>query len=265
MISREIHLVRHPQGAPRLSDFRLVETVVPEPRDDQVLVHNRYFALAAVMRTLMSGVEIGMPLGTYRPGQVLFGSAIGEVVDAGPAAPDGLRFGDLVMHHYGWREYVVEAADRFRRLDPGTLPDPILHLGQGLTAYAGLLRVALPDGIDVCFDNVGGEQLAAAIELARPGARYALCGALDNQLGGRSAAVSVDPVELIGRRLTLSGFHVADHRDLQEPWLEDFSGWLREGRIDVPRVVVPGLDAAPAALISLLSGGYTGMVVVAIG
>ncbi|GAA3599711.1 NADP-dependent oxidoreductase [Nonomuraea rosea] len=334
MISTEIHLVRHPEGEPSLSDFRLVETPLPPLRDDQVLVRNRCFALAAVMRTLMSGADIGMPLGTYRPGHALFGSALGEVVDAGDAGVTGLRAGDLVMHHYGWRDYVVESAARFRPVPADTLPDPALHLNQGLTAYTGLVRVAAirpgdtvfvsgaagavgtmagqiarlkgagrvigsagsaaklglltdrlgydaafdyhdtpvadrlreaaPDGIDVYFDNVGGEQLAAAVELARPGARFALCGALRDQLGGTSAAVAVDPVEMIGKRLTLAGFHVADHRDLQGPWLEDFGGWLRDGLIEVPQTVVSGLQAAPGALLSLLRGEYAGMVVVSV-
>ncbi|WP_433429009.1 zinc-binding dehydrogenase [Nonomuraea sp. CA-141351] len=334
MISREIHLVRHPEGKPRLSDFRLVETSLSALGDDQVLVRNRYFALAAVMRTLMSGADIGMPLGTYRPGHALFGSALGEVVDAGRAAKCNLRAGDLVLHHYGWRDYVVESAARFRRVPPDALPDPILHLNQGLTAYAGLIRVArmrpgdivfvsgaagavgtmagqiarlkeagrvigsagspaklelltgrlgydaafdhhdspvvdrlreaAPDGIDVYFDNVGGEQLAAALELARPGARFALCGALKDQLGDTSAAVPVDPAEMIGKRLTMAGFHVADHRDLHAAWSEDFGGWLRAGRIEVPQVVVPGLEAAPGALLSLLRGEYAGMVVVSV-
>ncbi|GAA3599308.1 hypothetical protein GCM10022419_098810 [Nonomuraea rosea] len=91
MISREIHLVRHPDGEPRLADFRLVEVPLPALGDDQVLVRNRYFALAAVMRTLMTGADIGMPLGTYRPGHALFGSALGEVIDAGPAARSTLN------------------------------------------------------------------------------------------------------------------------------------------------------------------------------
>ncbi|MFC5830972.1 zinc-binding dehydrogenase [Nonomuraea insulae] len=334
MISREIHLVRHPEGEPGLADFRLVETPLPALGDGQVLVRNRYFALAAVMRTLMTGADIGMPLGTYRPGHALFGSALGEVVDVGTAADGDLRPGDLVMHHYGWRDHVVESAERFRRVPAGALPDPTLHLNQGLTAYAGLVRVAAirpgdivfvsgaagavgtmagqiarlkgagrvigsagspdklklltgrlgydaafdyheppvldrlreaaPDGIDVYFDNVGGEQLAAALELARPGARFALCGALQDQLGGTSAAVLVDPAEMIGKRLTLAGFHVADHRDLQGPWLQDFGGWVRAGRIEVPQVVVPGLEAAPGALLSLLRGEYAGMVVVSV-
>ncbi|GAA2214280.1 NADP-dependent oxidoreductase [Nonomuraea monospora] len=334
MISREIHLVRHPEGEPCLTDFRLVQTPLPALRDDHVLVRNRYFALAAVMRTLMTGADIGMPLGAYRPGRPLFGSALGEVIDVGPAADGDLRPGDLVLHHYGWRDHVAEAAARFRRVPTGVLPDPVLHLNQGLTAYAGLVEVArlrpgdtvfvsgaagavgtmagqiarlkgagrvigsagspaklelltgglgydaafdyhdlpiasrlreiAPEGIDVCFDNVGGDQLAAALELARPGARFALCGALQDQLGGTSAAVRLDPAEMIGKRVTLAGLHVADHRDLQGPWLQDFRDWLRAGVIEVPQTVVPGLEAAPAALLSLLRGEFAGMVVVSL-
>jgi NADPH-dependent curcumin reductase CurA len=57
---------------------------------------------------------------------------------------------------------------------------------------------------------------------------------------------------------------VADHRDLQRPWLEEFDGWVRARRIEVPQVVVPGLEAAPGALLSLLRGQYAGMVVVSL-
>ncbi|MEV0347595.1 hypothetical protein AB0H88_17660 [Nonomuraea sp. NPDC050680] len=94
------------------------------------------------------------------------------------------------------------------------------------------MREAASDGIDIYFDNVGGEHLAATTEMARPGARFALCGALKDQLGSTSAAIPVDPTEMIGKRLTLARFHVASHRDLQRPWLEDFGDWVRAERIE---------------------------------
>ncbi|MFI6502944.1 hypothetical protein [Nonomuraea typhae] len=70
---------------------------------------------------------------------------------------------------------------------------------------------------------------------------------------------------MIGKRVTVAGFRVSGHRDLQRPWLEDFGGWVRTGLIEVPQVVVPGQEeAAPGALLPLLCGEYAGMAMVSL-
>ncbi|MFT2015503.1 zinc-binding dehydrogenase [Streptomyces sp. 796.1] len=120
--------------------------------------------------------------------------------------------------------------------------------------HTGSMADAAPAGVDAVLDTVGGQQLREAVQLARPGARIALCGALAHQLGGDPPAVELDLMTLIGKRITLRGFTASDHPHLHEEW---HRLGLRE-----PFTVVDGLDRAPQALIDLLAGRYAGGLVV---
>ncbi|MDX3452738.1 NADP-dependent oxidoreductase [Streptomyces sp. ME02-8801-2C] len=133
-----------------------------------------------------------------------------------------------------------------------------------------LARLA-PDGIDVYFDNVGGEQLAAALHALRTGGRVALCGMM-SQFGGnhenhenqRSADIN-QLIQAVLKRLTLRGFIVRDHDDLRAEFERRVAGWLTEGRITARETVVDGLENAPGALLSLLGGGNVGKMLVRLG
>ncbi|WP_219464384.1 MDR family NADP-dependent oxidoreductase [Nonomuraea rhizosphaerae] len=132
---REIRLLTTPTGLPRPEDFEIAEAPVPAPAEGEVLLRNRFFHVFAALRSLLAGGVKGAPFPPVRPGDALFGPAIGEVV----SAPDGsgLRPGELVFHWLGWREYAVSPVGQCVPLGD-TLPDPVAHLSQGLTAYAAL-------------------------------------------------------------------------------------------------------------------------------
>jgi len=125
-----------------------------------------------------------------------------------------------------------------------------------------LLAEAAPDGVDVYFDNVGGDHLEAALALMRQSGRIALCGAVsiynatDPPPGPRTLPAA------IGKRLTLRGFIVSDHFDRFPDFVRDVGGWLREGRIRYRETVVEGIENAPEAFIGLLRGENTGKMVV---
>ncbi|WP_327320207.1 NADP-dependent oxidoreductase [Streptomyces sp. NBC_01235] len=124
-----------------------------------------------------------------------------------------------------------------------------------------LARLA-PDGIDVYFDNVGGEQLAAALHALRTGGRVALCGMM-SQFGGDRRTVDINHlIQAVLKRLTLCGFIVRDHEDLRPEFERRVAGWLAEGRITPRETVVDGLDNAAGALLSLLGGGNVGKMLV---
>jgi hypothetical protein len=129
-------------------------------------------------------------------------------------------------------------------------------------AVADLLATAAPDGIDVFFDNVGGEHLEAAIGAFRTYGRAALCGSISSY-----NAVSAPPGPrnlslVVGKRLSLRGFIVGDHADLRPEFVTAVSGWLRDGSLVARETVVEGLDSAVEAFRALLSGGNTGKMVV---
>ncbi|UUU36443.1 NADP-dependent oxidoreductase [Streptomyces sp. CA-210063] len=124
-----------------------------------------------------------------------------------------------------------------------------------------LARLA-PEGVDVYFDNVGGEQLAAALHALRTDGRVALCGMMSQFGGDRGPADINHLIQAVLKRLTLRGFIVRDHEDLRPEFEDRVSGWLRSGGVVARETVVDGLDNAAQALLSLLSGGNTGKMLV---
>lgn len=127
-----------------------------------------------------------------------------------------------------------------------------------------LARLA-PDGLDVYFDNVGGEQLAAALHALRPEGRIALCGMM-SQFGGERRPVDINQlIQAVLKRLTLRGFIVRDHDDLRPEFEQRVASWLAEGRITARETVVDGLENAAGALLSLLDGGNVGKMLVKLG
>jgi NADPH-dependent curcumin reductase CurA len=125
------------------------------------------------------------------------------------------------------------------------------------------LRAAAPDGIDVYFDNVGGEHLEAAIASLKPFGRAALCGAISqyndtDPTGPRNMSLCV------GKRLTLRGFIVSDHDKRFPAMAAEVSAWLRDGSLRLDETYVEGIENAPEALIGLLRGDNTGKMLVKI-
>jgi NADPH-dependent curcumin reductase CurA len=123
-----------------------------------------------------------------------------------------------------------------------------------------------PKGVDMYFDNVGGEQLRAAIEAMRAFGRIAMCGSISSGYTGGAGDV-VDNLGLaVGKRLTLRGFLVSDHGDRQPEFLADVAGMLADGRIVSRETVHDGIESAPAAFLGLFAGGdQIGKVVVSCG
>jgi NADPH-dependent curcumin reductase CurA len=332
--SRGIRLLTAPAGLPRPEHFGVSEAPLPEPGPGQLIVRNHQFLVFPGLRSLIGGEVDGVPLPPLRPGDALFGPAVGEVVSAPDDSP--LRPGDTVLHLLGWRDYAVVAAAECAPLGD-QLPTPVDHLSQGASPFGALtrlaelkpgetvfvtgaagavgslagqiarllgagrvigstgspekaerlrtelgydavvlrgtsdsiaaqLKTAAPEGIDVTLDLVGGEQLTAAVDASRPGARIAVVGALSGQFapggdGGTSPA-SLDTFRLVNQGITLRGYRGADHPDVAEEWTARFGEWLRTGAIRFPYTRIAGMDRAPEALQGLFEGRHFGAVVV---
>jgi NADPH-dependent curcumin reductase CurA len=127
------------------------------------------------------------------------------------------------------------------------------------------IRSICPKGIDVNFENVGGEIFEAALWNMRNFGRIALCGMISNynddelEPGPRGMAV------IIGRRLTIRGFIVTDHRDACVEYVQKAAGWLAEGRLNYRETVTDGIENAPQAFIDLLKGRNVGKQIVRLG
>ncbi|MFJ6619357.1 MDR family NADP-dependent oxidoreductase [Kitasatospora sp. NPDC091335] len=331
--ARVVRLTTAPSGLPTPGDFTVAEEPLPAPGPGEVLVRNRAFLAFPALRTLVGGGGTGLQVPHIRPGDALFGPALGEVLAAPEDGP--LRPGDLVTHLAGWRDHAVAEAARFTTV-PADFPDPLALVSTSSSAYGALTRTvevrpgdvalvtgaagsvgtmagqiarllgasrvigttrspakakrltdelgydavlvpgerpfaeqlaeAAPDGLDVVLDLVGGEQLTAAVDAARHGARFALVGALDGQLAperlGGDAPTVVDSFRIVTHGLTLRGFIGPDHPDLEAEWRERFAGWLRAGEITFPWTSVPGIDRAPGALTKLFTGDTFGTTIV---
>ncbi|GGM75173.1 NADP-dependent oxidoreductase [Longimycelium tulufanense] len=327
---REVRLAHRPTGWPTPETFDLVETEVPAPGPGQVLVRNLVMSVDPYMRGRMhEGPSYVEP---FQVGKALEGGAVGEVV---ASESDALRPGDVVLHALGWRDYALLDPARTAKVDPDAAPLGA-YLGvlgmPGLTAYAGLLRIAelregdvvfvsgaagavgslvgqlaklkgaarvigsagsaekvkflveelgfdtafnykdgpvheqlrkaAPDGIDVYFDNVGGEHLEAAIGALRTFGRVAACGMISMYNAVEPPPGPRNLQNIVRNRLTVRGFIVGDHDDLQEQFLREVGGWLREGKITFRETVVEGLENAADAFLGMMRGQNIGKMVV---
>jgi NADPH-dependent curcumin reductase CurA len=137
---------------------------------------------------------------------------------------------------------------------------------RGAGPVAGQLSRAAPDGIDVFLDNVGGEQLQAAVTAGRPGARFVLVGALSGQLAtrgaGAAAPAELDSFQVILKQITMRGFSAPHDPQARSEWTGRFGAWLRSGDITFPHVRITGIDQAPRAFQEMVAGQHLGTVVV---
>ncbi|MGW2523493.1 NADP-dependent oxidoreductase [Streptomyces sp. NPDC001617] len=127
---------------------------------------------------------------------------------------------------------------------------------------AGLLEAAAPDGIDVYFDNVGGEHLEAAIEAANLHARFAMCGMISIWDSTEPPTAPRNLMKIVGKRLDMRGFLVGDHYGLQQRFLAEVAPMVKERRLRYEETVVEGIRNAPQAFLDLLKGANTGKMLV---
>ena len=335
--SREWHLTRRPHGEPVDEDFALVDVELPEPDAGQVVVRNTFLSVDPYMRGRMNDAKSYVP--PFELDKAMDGEAVGVVEAVGEDAVDAtgapISVGDTVIHPLGWRTRALVPAKHARVLDTDLAPAQA-YLGvlgmPGLTAYAGLLRVAeftegdavfvsaaagavgslvgqiarlkgaarvvgsaggpekvqwlqddagfnaavdykaapirqglaeaAPEGIDVYFDNVGGDHLEAAIGALRQNGRAALCGAISVYNNTEAAPGPRNMAMIIGKRLTLRGFIVSDHRDLRPQFEAEVGQWLAEGKIAWRETVVDGIENAVEGFRGLLTGGNTGKMLI---
>jgi NADPH-dependent curcumin reductase CurA len=326
--SREVRLKSRPVGVPRAENFEVATVTLADPAPGQVQVRNTWMTVDPYMRGRMNDVKSYSP--PFALGEAMQGGAIGEVTVSNDPS---LKAGDLVQSFFGWREAFNAPAQMLQKLETHGLP-PQAFLGvagmPGLTAYAGLLRVAAlkdgdvvfvsgaagavgqivcqiaklkghtvigsaggadkvaylkeigvdhaidykaepigpalarvaPDGIDVYFDNVGGEHLEAALMSARPFGRFALCGMISQYNATDMGEGTRGLIQCVGKQLKLEGFIVSSHSDMQADFVRDMSAWTAAGKMTWRETVEDGIENAPAAFLKLFKGENLGKMLV---
>ena len=124
------------------------------------------------------------------------------------------------------------------------------------------LREAAPDGIDVYFDNVGGEHLEAAVGSLRLNGRIAVCGMISVYNDTEPAPGPRNLARLIQTRGRIEGFLVGDHGDLAGEYAQRAAGWLADGTLSLRETTVDGIENAYDAFLGVLRGDNTGKMVV---
>ncbi len=156
-------------------------------------------------------------------------------------------------------------------------PDKVRYLREELHVDAALdhraddfaeqLRAAVPDGIDIYFENVGGKVFDAVLPLLNDFARIPVCGTVAGYNTRGQPVPGPDRMpglmsQILRQRLTVRGFIQRDFVRLYPEFLREMGHWLRDGRIVFREDVVQGLEHAPQALIGLLQGRNFGKVLV---
>jgi NADPH-dependent curcumin reductase CurA len=121
------------------------------------------------------------------------------------------------------------------------------------------LRAAVPDGVDVFFDNTGGDVFEAVLFAMKNHGRIACCGAVSQYDGAPPPhGPRGIPGLIVTKRLTLRGFVVMDFAAQNDKALSDLQGWVRDGSLKVQEDIIDGLENLPGALIGLLHGENRG-------
>ncbi len=206
---------------------------------------------------------LGMPgltayVGLTRIAQVNEGDTVFVSGAAGAVGTVAAR----VARHLGAAQIVGSAGgpEKGKRLTEEFGYDAAIDYREG-KLYRQLMAAA-PGGVDVYFDNVGGDHLEAAIGAANDHARMAICGAI---AGYNATAREPGPSNLwnlVSKRLTLRGFIVLDHYDLASEYAALAAGWLADGSLPFERTVVDGFEQTIDAFLGLFGGANTGKMLV---
>ncbi len=328
-VNRQWVLAARPQGAVRESDFRLVESPVPEPADGQYVVRTMYLSLAPVMRMYMlDGAGIEAPLAI---GDVMRGRGVGRVVAS--RHPDW-RVGDVVQAKLGWQDYAVLDGSSYwmayrveQRRAPFSTALGVLGV-TGFTAFLGLtgigriaagetvlvsgaaggvgsvcghvarnlgcrvvglagtaekcrllvdtlgyhaaidyraddvparIAATCPGGVDVFFDNVGGELLDHALARLNRYGRVVLCGRISQYLKSPDEAYRLRNWHRVGQqRARMEAFFVYDLERGFARAEATMAAWIAEGRLAWAEDVLEGIEQVPRALIRLYEGRNVG-------
>ncbi|SDK58688.1 NADP-dependent oxidoreductase [Streptomyces indicus] len=124
------------------------------------------------------------------------------------------------------------------------------------------LKAAAPDGIDVYFDNVGGEHLEAAISRLNLHGRITVCGMIAQYNATEPPAAPRNLAMLIGKRLRMQGMLVSDHQDLAPQFVQEVGGWIASGALKYRETFVDGVENGVEAFLGVLRGDNTGKMIV---
>jgi NADPH-dependent curcumin reductase CurA len=281
--ARAWHLEARPQGQPVPSEFALRDLELPALGAGQLLVANEYLSVDPYMRGRMSDKKSYIE--PYQVGRPMDGPAVGRVLASNA---EGFAPGDHVVHALGWRDYaVLDAAtagavgsqvgqiaklqgagrvigsagsdEKVKLLEEEYGFDAAFNYKNGPVAEQ--LAQAAPDGIDVFFDNAGGEHLEAAIGALKLHARIVLCGMV-SQYNDEKVVGPRNLWNLLVTRSDILSFMFSEELDLQPDFVRDVGGWLAQGKLHYRETMRDGLDNTLDAFLAMMQGENIGKMIV---
>jgi len=127
------------------------------------------------------------------------------------------------------------------------------------------VKTAAPQGIDVYFENVGGEHLEVALSLMNRLGRIVACGMISQYNAVEPPPGPRNIILVVAKSLTLQGFIVSNYLDRVPSFFADMGQWIREGKIKWSETIVEGIANAPKAFLGLFTGANFGKMLVRLG
>ncbi len=124
------------------------------------------------------------------------------------------------------------------------------------------IAAAAPKGVDVYFENVGGDHLQAAIDVMRPFGRLAICGMIAQYNDETPRPGPNNLIQIVGKNLRMEGFIVSNHADMRDDFFRDMTQWITQGKIKWQETILDGVEQAPQAFMNLFSGDNFGKMLV---
>ncbi|HEY4386976.1 MAG TPA: NADP-dependent oxidoreductase [Ktedonobacteraceae bacterium] len=320
-MNKQMLLASRPTGWVQESNFRLVETPVPEITDGQVLVQNSYLSLNPYMRGIMNDAKSYTAKAELN--EVMVGGTIGTVIES--KNPD-FQVNDHVLGYFGWQQYGISHGKGLTKITDTAAVPLTAYLGvagmPGLTAWVGLIEIgepkqgetvvvsaasgavgsvvgqlakargcravgiaggkekcdyvvnelgldacidykagnlreelarAAPNGIDIYFDNVGGEVTDTVFEHLNAFSRVPLCGTV-SQYNAQQPYRMRNYGAILINRTKVQGFIVSEHAHSHAQARKELQELIASGKLKYRESIAEGLENAPRALIGMLRG-----------
>ena len=217
---------------------------------------------AAAPLTAYLGV-LGMPgltayaglleVAAFKPGDVVFVSGAAGAVGSIVGQIARIKGASRVIGSAGSDEKVARLTERYGFSTAFNYKS---------APVARQLAQAAPDGIDVYFDNVGGDHLEAALRSFNVHGRAAICGMISQYNATEAPAAPRNLANLIKKRVRMQGMLVQDHQELRPQFLQEVPAWIRSGELVYDETFVDGIEHGVDAFLGMLRGENTGKMVV---
>jgi NADPH-dependent curcumin reductase CurA len=326
MPNRQFLIAARPEGMIRESDFKYVETPVPEPADGEFLIKQDIVAVEPALRGQMENrANYAAPL---QIGDVMRALGVGTVIESNN--PDW-KVGQRVQGLFGFQDYLLsDGKGMVSRVPEGVTGEAALYVfgGTGFTAYYGMAEVGkptpgcnvlvsgaagavgslagqiakilgagkvvgiagsddkcrwlteelgfdaainyktedvaarvkelFPNGLDIYYDNVGGEILDIALANLALNARVVLCGGISRYNKSGPIEGPKNYFNLVYSRATMTGFIIVDHVHRYKEWTQIMGKWIADGRLKYRIDMLEGFENLPKGLIRLFTGDNIG-------